>query len=153
MEDIFNKIAQITKPQKTEKMKNLSKYYGIDLNYIDTSLNTNGDINTKITIKKSIDLNDFKIMVKPGEGCHFVIGGYSVNKNDIFEINKGINNDTSFFALKRYNTINLFTYCTDKNINKVKKLHLSIIKKSILDLKIELNNTIKHLKTININTK
>jgi len=103
------------------------------------------------TTKESVFSKDFKSynktskkgMISPTQNCHFIIGGYSISKDSIFEINNVYK--LGYHHLE-YGGINYTTYCLPKNCEKVKELQIKFIKENIKEYKNYLKNELNNLK-------
>ena len=136
--------------KKLRSKKELEKYFGRTFFEIKTQLK---DFKITQHIKEVYveDLNDFKLMRKPGPESDMLIGDYSCHSEYIYDFQEeGLYMDLGFFTLERYETKNLSTYCEKEQLETVIDLHMASMRKAVTDLKDYLSNKILDLETIDL---
>ena len=136
--------------KKLRSREELEKYFGRTFFEIKTQLK-DFEITQRIKEVYVEDLNDFKLMRKPGPESDMLIGNYSCHSEYIYDFQEeGLYMDLGFFTLERYETKNLSTYCEKEQLKTVIDLHMASMRKAVTDLKDYLSNKILDLDTIDL---
>ena len=124
----------------------IEDFYGKNMVKIETNFKK-GIFQTKIRDVFSKDFKAYNLksktgMVSPALNCHFIIDGYSISKDRIFELSNVLK--LGYHHLQ-YGGITYVTYCLPENCEKIQEIQIKSIKENINEYKRYLNKELYNL--------
>ena len=124
----------------------IENFYGKNMVKIETNFKK-GIFKTKIRDVFSKDFKAYNLksktgMTRPALNCDFIIDGFSISKNSVFELSNVLKLGYNFLS---YGEVTYTTYCLPENCEEVEIIQIKLIKENIKEYKRYLNKELYNL--------